>query len=105
MRSRYSAYVKRLPSYLLRTWDPLTRPDTLELERSPDWTGLEVLAVVDGGPDDELGTVEFRAHHGRGGLGGVLHERSSFRRVDGAWCYVDGEEPEQRRGGAGSRRP
>jgi SEC-C motif-containing protein len=105
MRSRYSAYAKRLPGYLLRTWDPRTRPDTLELERSPAWTRLEVLAVIDGGPDDGTGTVEFRAHHQRDGRDAVLHERSRFRRVDGAWCYVDGEEPEQRRGVAGSPRP
>lgn len=105
MRSRYSAYVKRLPGYLLRTWDQRTRPDTLELERSPVWTRLEVLTVLDGGPDHDTGVVEFRAHHQSDGRDAVLHERSRFRRVDGEWRYVDGDDLEHRRSGAGSPRP
>jgi SEC-C motif-containing protein len=101
MRSRYSAYTKRLPAYLLRTWDPLTRPDELSFDLPIEWTGLEVLSVSLGGPDDDTGTVEFRAHHRHAGRTGVLHERSRFRRVDGAWCYVDGDAPEQPPTGAG----
>jgi SEC-C motif-containing protein len=101
MRSRYSAYAKRLPGYLLRTWDPRSRPERLELDWALEWTGLEVLAVGDGGPEDGTGTVEFRAQHRHDGRTGVLHERSRFRRVDGAWCYVDGDQPEQPSAGAG----
>lgn len=101
MRSRYTAYAKRLPAYLLRTWDPQTRPERLELDEPIEWTGLEVLEVVDGGPDDDTGTVEFGAHHRHAGRAGVLHERSRFRRVDGMWCYVDGDLPEQPPAGAG----
>ena len=109
MRSRYSAYVKQLPGHLLRTWDPLTRPDEVPFVPGLEWTGLDVLAVSLGGPDDDTGTVEFRAHHRHAGRTGVLHERSRFRRIDGAWHYVDGHGPdggpEQRDAGAGSPRP
>jgi SEC-C motif-containing protein len=101
MRSRYTAYAKRLPGYLQRTWDPQTRPEHLDLEPGIEWTGLEVLEVIEGGPDHDTGTVEFRAHHRHDGRVGVLHERSRFRRVDGAWCYVDGDLPEQPPAGAG----
>lgn len=101
MRSRYSAYAKRLPGYLLRTWDPSTRPVELVLDPTIGWAGLEVLAVAGGGPGDDTGTVEFRAHHDVDGRRGVLHERSRFRRIDGAWCYVDGDQPEHPRLGAG----
>lgn len=89
MRSRYSAYAKRLPAYLLRTWAPETRPTALELEPSLEWTGLEVIATTAGGSDDSRGVVEFAAHHVRGGVQGVLRERSAFRRDVGVWVYVD----------------
>jgi SEC-C motif-containing protein len=90
MRSRYAAHAKGLVSYLLRTWDPSTRPDTLELDPRLRWRRLEVLRTADGGEQDEVGTVEFSAHHERDGVQGVLHEVSTFRRCDGRWVYVDG---------------
>ena len=42
MRSRYSAFVAGEASYLLRTWHPATRPETLVLDEDVRWTGLEV---------------------------------------------------------------
>jgi SEC-C motif-containing protein len=90
MRSRYSAYAKALVPYLLRTWDASTRPADLELDPALHWVALEVLATSGGGEHDETGTVEFAAHHDRGGISGVLHEVSRFRRSDGCWVYLDG---------------
>jgi len=90
MRSRYCAYVKALVPYLLRTWDPSTRPGELELDPRLHWRGLEVLRTADGNQGDQFGTVEFTAHHDRGGVGGVLREVSTFRRHEGRWVYVDG---------------
>ncbi|MGW0614820.1 YchJ family protein [Streptomyces sp. NPDC002788] len=87
MRSRYCAFVKGDPEYLLRTWHPRTRPGTLELDPGTRWTGLEILGTSEGSAFHSLGTVEFRASY----RGGSLHERSRFERVDGAWVYVDGE--------------
>jgi SEC-C motif-containing protein len=91
MRSRYCAYVKGLAPYLLRTWDPSTRPVELDLDPTLRWSGLEVLRVVDGGDGDPVGTVEFVAHHERGGVRGALHEVSRFRRRDAQWVYLDGD--------------
>jgi SEC-C motif-containing protein len=90
MRSRYCAYAKGLAAYLLRTWDPSTRPAELELDPMLRWQGLEVLRAVDGGDGDPVGTVEFVAHHQLDGARGVLHEVSTFRRHEGQWVYVDG---------------
>lgn len=90
MRSRYSAFVAGEPSYLLRTWHPATRPETLELDDDVRWTGLEVLATEAGGPDDRRGTVEFVAHHLVAGRPGALHELSRFRRDAEGWRYVRG---------------
>ena len=68
MRSRYSAYSRGLPRYLLSTWHR---------------TG--------GGMLDTQGTVEFRASYRVDTQPGSQHETSSFVKENGAWFYVDGE--------------
>lgn len=93
MRSRYSAFVFGAAvhvQYLLATWHPATRPDSLHLEDALHWTGLEVLATEAGGPDDRRGVVEFRAENVRDGVPGGLHEISRFRRDNEGWQYVRG---------------
>ena len=82
MRSRYTAFARGLPAYLLATWHPSTRPSALDHLGS--WTRLEVLATTGGGLLDTEGTVEFRAFHSEG----VLHECSRFVREIGGWLYV-----------------
>jgi SEC-C motif-containing protein len=90
MRSRYSAFAVGDPAYLLATWHPGTRPRTLRLDEEVRWTGLEVLATSGGRLLDGEGSVEFRAHHLRGGRAGAQHERSRFVRDGGRWRYLDG---------------
>lgn len=90
MRSRYSAFVKGLASYLLHTWHPATQPASLQLDDRIEWTGLEVLAAQDGGPEDRRGMVEFVARFTRDGEPGSLHEISRFRRQGDTWLYVRG---------------
>ncbi len=78
MRSRYSAYVLELTSYLLETWHPDTRPASLDFEEQlkPKWLGLSVRAC------DVLGTaeamVEFVARYKVRGRAHRLQERSRF---------------------------
>jgi SEC-C motif-containing protein len=96
MRSRYSAFAVGDAAYLLATWDPATRPRTLQLDPAVRWAGLEVLAGSGGGLFDAEGTVTFRAHARSGGAehvqaGHTHQERSRFRRADGRWVYVDGD--------------
>ncbi|WP_037571658.1 YchJ family protein [Phaeacidiphilus oryzae] len=89
MRSRYSAFVLGDAGYLLRSWDPATRPARLELDAGVRWTGLEILRTEGGGegPFHTAGTVEFTAHSSQGDL----HEVSRFGRdAAGRWVYVDG---------------
>jgi SEC-C motif-containing protein len=92
MRSRYSAYALGDVDHLFRTWYPGTRPDDLAELAQLDWLGLEILEVVDGGPTDDHGIVEFVARH----AGGTLHERSRFVRTAGRWVYLDGDTTEER---------
>ena len=91
MRSRYCAYVLGLEPYLLETWHPGTRPDSLDLdeETAPRWLGLEVKRHETAGPDAAI--VEFVARYKVGGRAHRLHESSRFVRENGRWFYVDGE--------------
>lgn len=91
MRSRYTAYVVGDTAHLLRTWHPRSRPRTLALPHL-QWTGLLVERSSGGGPDDEAGVVEFRAHFVADGRPGELHEVSRFERRAGRWFYVDGSD-------------
>jgi SEC-C motif-containing protein len=91
MRSRYAAYVHGVLDHLFRTWHPRTRPTELSPDPATTWTGLEVLGATGGGPDDDEGTVEFRASFRSRGGAGSLHELSRFARRAGRWVYVDGD--------------
>jgi SEC-C motif-containing protein len=91
MRSRYAAYAVGELGYVFRTWHPRTRPADLTGNPGLVWTRLEVLETAAGGPDDETGEVEFRAHFQGPGGPGVLRERSRFERRAGRWVYVDGD--------------
>lgn len=94
MRSRYSAFVRQRADYLLATWHPRTRPDTLEDAPQLKWLGLQVRAhrVLDATHAE----VEFVARSRLAGRASRLHERSRFvREADAAgrlrWYYVDGD--------------
>ena len=102
MRSRYTAFARREVDYLLRTWHPETRPPEVVLEPGLKWVGLEVLEVAEDPPAGQ-GAVEFVARFKAGGRAGRLREVSRFRRLDGAWYYLDGAPP--RSGAAGPAPP
>ncbi|MFM4709356.1 YchJ family protein [Aeromonas caviae] len=92
MRSRYSAFVLGLGEYLVHSWHPdylngLTAADLSSTDTR--WDGLEILASQ-GGPDDTLGMVEFKAWFLEGDERHCLHERSRFVRHQGRWVYTDG---------------
>jgi SEC-C motif-containing protein len=88
MRSRYSAFAVGDAAYLLRTWHPSARPESLTLDPALRWTRLAVLEADGGGLFDVDGTVRFRAVYIREGKRGVLAETSRFVRQDGLWTYL-----------------
>lgn len=94
MASRYSAFVLADETYLLRTWHPGHRPASITFDPARRWTGLEILAALDGGPFHTQGTVEFRAHYIDHGHPGSQYEVSRFARHDGRWVYVDAQRPQ-----------
>jgi SEC-C motif domain protein len=96
MRSRYTAYVRGEVEYLLATHDESTRasvdPEAIaRWSRDSEWTGLEIVATLAGGEADDTGVVEFIARGVTGNRPFAQRERSRFRKVDGAWFYIDGK--------------
>ena len=96
MRSRYTAFTRADMAYVESTQiqDEDDESDTSADENEMnevEWVGLEIFKTADGGEDDDTGMVEFAAQFKRDGILGVHRERSSFRREDGKWIYVDGE--------------
>jgi len=90
MRSRYAAYVLHLENYLLATWHPSTRPDSLDLTHDDiKWLGLEVLREEVTSPSTAI--VEFIARYKVGGTRAErMHEISEFVYTN-AWYYVTGQ--------------
>ena len=89
MRSRYSAFVVGDAQYLLDSWHPSTRPDSLTLEPAQRWFGLEIVRTTLGGLLDSTGTVEFVAKSRLDREVGEQRENSRFVRLASRWVYLD----------------
>jgi SEC-C motif-containing protein len=96
MRSRYTAYATGVVDYVVGTHDLDTAKDVdrdsiAEWSSQSKWLGLRIVATEAGGSADDTGMVEFIARFERDGAVVEHHERSTFRRLDGRWLFVDGE--------------
>lgn len=97
MRARYSAYVKSEVDFLLESLHPdgaggVDRESTKAWAQNAKWHGLEVLDTAAGGPKDETGEVEFVAKYTMQDEPQRHHERGMFKRHNGLWRYLDGNE-------------
>jgi SEC-C motif domain protein len=91
MRSRYTAFVKDLRSYLLDTWHPSQRPSTIEApEAGLKWLSLTVKASQL--QSDTEGTVSFVARYKIAGRAHRLEEVSQFVKENGRWLYVRAQD-------------
>jgi SEC-C motif-containing protein len=95
MRSRYVAFTQANVDYLMKSHHPATRPnkDRKKIKRwaqSVEWLYLSVMKVIDGGENDEKGTVIFRAFYIQNEEYDNIYEESFFEKKDGKWMYVDG---------------
>jgi SEC-C motif domain protein len=77
IRSRYSAFAVSDAGYLLRTWNPSSRPRTHSLDPALRWTRLAVLETRDGGLFETTGTVQFRAMYVHQGSAASSRKRAS----------------------------
>lgn len=93
MRSRYVAYaLGNFGEYLLATWLPeKTTGLTVESlsKKNLEWVKLEILNSHQKGDE---GRVEFKAYYKpENEKLNFLHEKSSFRRINRRWYYVEGD--------------
>jgi len=89
MRSRYSAYILKNGDYVIQTWHPSTRPESLDLENdSTQWKGLKIISAADN-------NVNFVAYFTQDTLNKeknyALTENSHFIKEEN-WFYLDGED-------------
>lgn len=93
MRSRYSAYAKHLPDYIVRTTHPenpkymRSHKEILEFCRNTEFAGLKILDFTEEG---KTAYVTFHAGLKQKGRDVSFTERSLFNKVDGCWLYRDG---------------
>lgn len=92
MRSRYTAFTKANGAYLLSSHHSTTRPENsdeiVSWAKSVKWLKLEIIKTTEGGTDDAVGTVEFKAYFKDNGRVIFLHEDSKFIREYGNWLYL-----------------
>ncbi len=92
MRSRYTAFAINNSEYLLRTWTPEQRPQSLETKQAGlKWLRLKIINARPPATTSSYGTVSFAAMYLHNNHVFVLTEKSNFIRVDGYWLYKDGE--------------
>ena len=91
MRSRYSAFVLENEDYLLASWHPSTRPESICFEPAQVWHKLTVKRVVAGALSDQEGWVEFIAVYKINGRAHRLHENSYFVKENQRWYYLNGQ--------------
>lgn len=92
MRSRYTAFVVGDIDWIMDSHHPDTvaevdRGEVAQWSADAEWLGLKIRDLVDGGPEDQDGVVEFRARYRMQGRQIDHSERAHFERADGAWAF------------------
>jgi len=96
VRSRYSAYVVGDLAYVRRTAAGKALQEAVNLEAANEqstiaWKQLEIIRCEEGGKHDNEGVVIFSAYFQNPDKPiEVMHEKSLFKKINGAWFYVDG---------------
>lgn len=95
MRSRYSAYVVGLESYIQQTWHASTRANALEQDgtkTSTKWLGLTIeQAYASKNHPNSEAFVQFTARYKIGGSSAIrMRELSRFVCEEQQWFYIDG---------------
>ncbi|MHC4887438.1 MAG: YchJ family protein [Planctomycetota bacterium] len=105
LRSRYTAHCNVEMDYIASTILPsqIERHDASAVEewaKSTEWDHLEILNIKDGGEEDEIGWIEFKAYFKKFEDVKEHHEFAKFVKEDGVWYFDDQQddrrEPERR---------
>jgi SEC-C motif-containing protein len=98
MRARYTSYATGRIDFIEKSHAPESRADfdrkaSEKWAKESTWRGLHILAVKDGGPDDDTGIVSFVAGFSTGGQDYEHREIATFRKDKSGWLFVDGKSP------------
>lgn len=98
MRSRYSAYVMQNADYLVATWHPQVRHETLKADicasfTGTHWLGLSVFEEANGQVSNEEYVSFIARFEDKNGENAII-ERSRFLKESGQWYYIDGTRPQ-----------
>ena len=88
MRSRYTAFAQENAAYLLSSWHPQYRPQTIDFTPDTHWSGL---TIMDHSEEGLHGTVHFVARFREGKEWFELEERSRFEKDGEHWFYLAGD--------------
>jgi SEC-C motif-containing protein len=99
MRSRYAAYARHRPDYIIATTHPTNpayttdtarwKQDILAFSKATRFLGLTIHAFLDGSKE---AFVVFTAQLEQKGLDASFTEKSRFLKESESWFYVDGEK-------------
>ena len=97
MRSRYAAYAKHLPDYIIETTHPQNQgfmndrakwvQSILQFSKHTQFVGLDILNFSQQG---EEGYVTFIAHLLQNGQDVSFEEKSHFQKINDRWLYLEG---------------
>lgn len=94
MRSRFSAYAKHLPHYIIQTTHPLNssyKKDLIswaqEIMSFCQNTTFQRLEVIDFADSEQTATVTFIAYLEQKGKNASFKEKSFFEKKDNKWLY------------------
>lgn len=91
MRSRYSAYVLQLNTYIKETWHSSNRPSLAHFTGQPiKWLGLTINKSWSNKLANEA-FVEFTASYKINGKMQKMHEISRFILENNKWFYLEGK--------------
>ena len=98
MRARYSAFVNTEIDFLYNTVSEDQQKDfnyeeATDWSKNSEWKGLEIIETIEGGPEDDKGTVEFIAKFIQDKQEISHHELASFKKISGKWIFMDGIVP------------
>ena len=96
LRSRYTAFAMGNTDYLVDTLtsdirDSFDQVEAYNTAADAKWQSLEIRRIIEGGIDDETGSIEFVAKFRLRDEQRLHHELSKFRREDGQWRCAGGE--------------
>lgn len=89
LRSRFTAHVVNDTRYLDSTYLPTSKlpPSGDTVPEETKWLKLDI-RQYDENIHPDVSHIDFVAHFTEKGEPGVMHEKSEFKKIDGAWIFT-----------------